>query len=358
MKSSRIRRGFTLVELLVVIAIIAILIALLLPAVNAAREAARRNGCLNNARNVTLALANHESTSLRFPAATDAWSGSNSDRDYIQLGSPEVQIGNQDDSVKGGFSWLVKTLPYLEEGALYDNIVTARKSGGQSDLPAFSTQISYQGQNDTLGDHLSTAQLTVLRCPSYAGADSSLDDSDRYQLQGGDKPWNGNYVATSGTHWLSDRILENGGIISGYGRKGKGKKIGEISDGVSKTFMIGESKEEVYGSWFDGETSWVTILLQSAQLPEDYVIDESGLPVMDEILKSGGQGHNLNISGYATNQGGVPREWGISSDHAGEVCVFSFADAHTISVARAADARIMFAYVTANGGESVSEGEL
>lgn len=353
MKSPRIRRGFTLVELLVVIAIIAILIALLLPAVNAAREAARRNGCLNNARNITLALANHESTSLRFPVANDAWTGRVSSKEYRQLG--QSQVANQEDNA--GFSWLVKTLPYLEERALYESIIQSSKDNDNAS--AFSPAIAFSGTTGGPGYHLSTAQLTVLRCPSYAGADDCLDEQERYpNVNSGPKPWIGNYVATSGTHWLSDRLLENGGIVSGFGRRGKGRKIGEIADGVSKTVMIGESKEENYGSWFDGESAYVSIMMQNAGLPEDYQTDNSGLPMMDSVISGGNQGHNINLSGYAQSQGGVAREWGISSEHAGEVAVFSFADAHTISVARSADARVMFAYVTSNGGESVSEGEL
>ena len=76
LKRDRHRSGFTLVELLVVIAVIGILIGMLFPAIQTVRNAARRTGCLNNLRQLMLASQNYESSNGKFPKAVNDDGGS------------------------------------------------------------------------------------------------------------------------------------------------------------------------------------------------------------------------------------------------------------------------------------------
>jgi len=99
-------RGFTLVELLVVISIIAILIALLLPAVQAARESARLIHCRNNLKQLAIAWFNFEAAHQMYPGG--GWY-------YGVVGDADCGVGRMQP---GG--WIFRLLPYLEQGALHD----------------------------------------------------------------------------------------------------------------------------------------------------------------------------------------------------------------------------------------------
>jgi prepilin-type N-terminal cleavage/methylation domain-containing protein/prepilin-type processing-associated H-X9-DG protein len=136
------RRGFTLIELLVVIAIIAVLISLLLPAVQSAREAARRAQCVNNLKQIGLAIHNYVSSTDSLPPA----------------GSSHITGGN----VRNAFSMKVRILPYLEQQNVFNTVNFALDPEWSGPDGGINNMGSWQGANITAKG----ARIAAYLCPS------------------------------------------------------------------------------------------------------------------------------------------------------------------------------------------------
>ncbi len=201
----RLRRGFTLIELLVVIAIIAVLIALLLPAVQAAREAARRAQCVNNLKQIGLAIHNYESAIGGLP-----WG-------HGYFGWNDWSAG-------------VLMLPYLEQGPLYNAINFA--NSGSAASPGWAQNLTIQ-----------RAVVNGLLCPS---------DTDRMTNGYGHSNYCGNAGNNPNAFYGNNGELGAcNGVFFSVANGAKSTMFRDITDGLSQTAGF---SEKVKGQTIGGVT--------------------------------------------------------------------------------------------------------
>lgn len=213
-------RGFTLVELLVVIAVIGVLIALLIPAVQAARESARRTTCQNNLKQVGLAIAGYETSHRKFPPGK-RWSA------------------RRTDPAAFDYAWSSIILAYLEESALSAQLNFRHPLTAPANYEAASSIVpSYLCPSAaTLEEHRSPEGRLFnlggqpgegLACIDYLGV--SGPDKDKNNPETGEDygPQRGVLLGTKG--------LPDGAMLT----EPPGVTAARITDGLSKTIDVVE----------------------------------------------------------------------------------------------------------------------
>jgi len=209
MDQSGKRHGFTLVELLVVVAIIGSLVGLLLPAVQAAREAARRMSCHNNLRQLGLALHNHEGSVRAFPPSL-VWPGTST----------------TDATAGAVWSAQARLLPYLEELAIGAEI---------------RRQIDQPYATATLADGRLIAGLPIplLLCPTESRTEVRVKN-------GAPEHAPINYAVNLGTWLVFNPAMA--GVGDGAFQPNVPLKTAAFADGLSKTLALAEVK--TYTAYF------------------------------------------------------------------------------------------------------------
>ena len=245
-------RGFTLVELLVVITIIGILVAMLLPAVNSAREAGRNVQCKNNLKQMGEACLAHEEAQGIFP--TGGWG-------YFWVGDPDCGYGSQQP---GG--WVYNILPYAEQNALHD----LGRYGSNS--------VKQQTILQLVASPLSFTNCPTRRRPAlFPKTWNNGNDPVAYNSGGVTAPYGflmarTDYAACSGgggvqygtgprsssaadqAAYFGTRITTNFQTYAGISFEQSTIRKDDITDGLSQTVMLGEKYLGVnlYGTGLDG----------------------------------------------------------------------------------------------------------
>ena len=343
--------GFTLVELLVVIAIIATLVGILLPAVQSAREAARRIACMNNQRQVSLAILAYHDGKRRFPT-----------------GVGFTQEKNGCPPATGRYLWTFRVMPYLELSTLSQLISPQSWNGcgppqgddGQT-VRAFQTEIpTYQCPSDTHDRESIKTNFTwtdqtrsnYVACFSPHGFQVEPEANETCLINGS---MNGGQKTTA-----NPTVISTSPFVTKPGRAifnffGVSRSIASVTDGTSKTIMISEVVSgsdlseltlDYRGTWWVdqgvGYSHWQTP--NSAQPDRmgdapgcvNYTSNKPGLP---NILAGPGGWGGWMTAARSRHPGGV---------------IAAYADASVRFIDEMIASNVWTALGSMNGGDSIS----
>lgn len=327
-------RAFTLVELLVVIAIIGVLVALLLPAVQAAREAARRNQCQNNLKQIGLGILNFESSNGHLPAGS--------------------QVKVPDDCQGGtgcrGVPMYMVIMPYLEEAAIPAELRARLAERTNSDWAW--TRIS--------GTDTGQVRIPTYVCPSVAIWTEVSPRRDYYGVVGGasntNQPPDREPVATNNR----GKVFTNGlfNMLTEI-------RISQVTDGMSATLAVGES---VHPAYYGGPPGWPGYGVQGKGGPCCWWHGGANNASFDPNIRSSYSSHSygrcvrstwypINFSLMPNMRPNQENDAPFGSDHPGGA-QFVYADGHVVFIQDSIDIDAYRALSTFAGGEVVSEDAL
>jgi prepilin-type N-terminal cleavage/methylation domain-containing protein/prepilin-type processing-associated H-X9-DG protein len=295
------RRAFTLVEVLVVIAIIGILIAILLPAAQAARESARRSQCTNNLKQIGIALINYHDTYGALPAG------------YVSA------FDNNGNDLGPGWGWAAAILPQMEQTSIFNVI--------HFDLPI----------EKAVNSGVSMTSIPSYRCPS---------DEIKPSWPAMTRDVLGNPIALIcevpssnyvGMYGQSEPPVDGDGLFY----RNSAVKLSDITDGTAQTLAVGER------SHFLGVATWAGSVTGATLFDDDG--DDVG-----NAHREDGSGMVLGHSGENATPGDPHSDVNQFYSFHGNGANFLFADGHCSYIPMSIDYTTYCAMSTRGAGEVVS----